>query len=633
MKNSELLDYINNTLIPTRRKFEPNWYRAYHAYENNCYVAYSRVTQSIVKVPYKKRFFVNLPEVKRQCDAFENNMLQFMPLFVPYPDDINDERARETSKYLSKLLKKHYVDWDSKNLIHKYIHLAIKWPISFWEIGVEKRMNPLTNKLQKMIVPNVSDVFDWYYDPHIPFVENDVIVKKVCRSLKNIETFQDYKSPTVDGSTPNDMKEMIFNDKYGMRNAEGKMKEQFYWQTFQRESDGIKEVVLDAEGHTMREKMYAGTTDYPVVPLSLFSNDEYSPSFCENLIPINRSINGVVNRIEEFIHKFSKGAFLVRDGSDISFSDENGVIVKYEGEPPTTMDMPQLPNAIIMWLDKLFDISERYGLNQVAMGLTQTGSQNRSAEQGKMAIQGAQMQQKTPLDNMVQAFMRIANITIYYLSEFTDEPTAFTFRSEGEDFESRKFIGEKYKAKDPTAVVIPKSIKSMEIEIEDVSSSSIYAKRKDLLEIAKEWANIPGIFQEVLLDLYKVGNTAELMDALEKNKSLLDNPEFQRVIEQARAGNVNPEVKKALAIFLDWLSRETPMKAQEEMGVTSNVSAVNKVDAEAAEAQKMPDDFRSQLEGLFGTGEKSKKKAKTETKKPSTSRFANKKTIKGKGKK
>jgi len=614
LSTTELLTYVE-TLQKIRSKFEPNWYRAYHAYENNCFVAWSRVTQSLVKIPYRKRFFINLPEVKKQCDSFENNLLQFMPMFVVYPDEIDNEQARDASRYLSKLLRKHYIDWDSKNLVHKFLHNAIKYPISFWEIGVEKRINPLTNKMQNVIVPSVGDAFDYLFDPHIPFTENPIIAKKIKRSLKEIKAYKDYKAPTISGGFPDDMKEAIFNDKYGLRGGVGDMQTQFLYQIMEKLPEGIKETIMSTGGEVLRTKFYRGATEYPVIPLSLFSNDEYAPSFAENMIPINRSINFIVNRIEEFIQKFAKGAFLVRDGSDIMFSDENGVIVKYEGEKPDAMTMPQLPPAIIQWLNMLFSIAERYGQNATALGLTPRGSQNRTAEQGKDAMAGAKINQKTPLDNMIQAFKRIADITIYYLSEFTDEPTSFSFRAQGEEYTERKFIGEKYKAKDPNAVVIPHTIKSMEIEIEDVSANSIYAKRQELLSIAKEWANIPPIFQEVLLDLYKVGNTADLMAALEKNKTLLDNPEFQAIISQMRAGNVSPEIKQAFSIFLNWLSQQSPTPKAEDMGVQTNLPAVQQADQAAAtpapapSGEMTPDQVRAKMRSMMG-GSKTAKPTK-----------------------
>lgn len=614
ISTAELLTEIKRLQL-IRAKYEPAWYRAYHAYENNCFVGWSRVSGTIVKMPYKKRFFVNLPEAKKQCDSFENNLLQFMPMFVVYPDDVGDDKARDDSRYLSKLLKKHYIDWDSKNLVHKFLHNAIKWPISFWEIGVEKRINPLTGKMQNIVVPSVSDCFDWLFDPHIPFEENPIIIKKIKKNLKDIKEYKDFKPPTTAGGFPDDMKEAIFNDKYGSRGGSGDMATQFAYQSFEKLATGIKETIMDTSGATLRSKFYKGATEYPVTPLSLFSNDEYSPSFCENMIPINREIDFVVNRIGEFIHKFAKGAFLVRDGSDIMFSDENGVIVKYEGEAPTVMQMPQLPPAIIEWLKMLFTISERYGLNQIAMGLSPQGSQNRSAAQGEQSLSGAKVQQKTPLDNMVQAFTRIANKTIYYLSEFTDEPTSFSFRSQGEDFSARKFIGEKYANKDKTAVVIPHSIKSMEVEIEDVSASSIYAKRADLVELGKLESVVSPAFFKLLIDSYKVGNTADIMALLDKGKSLLDNPEFKAIIEQMRAGNVDPATKQAFSVFMTWLSQQSPTPAVADMGVQSGKPMAPAGQPTAPTAGKRtPEQVRSEMRAMMDEP-KSKKPVKKVSKK------------------
>ena len=189
----------------------------------------------------------------------------------------------------------------------------------------------------------------------------------------------------------------------------------------------------------------------------------------------------------------------------------------------------------------------------------------RAADMMREAREGQQAQEKTPLDNLFRAFKRIAEVTLYYLSEYTDEATDFTFKTEGDRFDTQKFIGEKYKIKDPTAVVIPHSIARMEVEIEDVSTASMNAKRDKILELAKEFNQLPQPFQKVLLDLYKVGSTSDILDDFAKSQTLLDSPEFQSLIAQAQAGNVPPEVKTALAKLLRFLSEQAPVKTPEEM--------------------------------------------------------------------
>ncbi len=568
MKAKELIDHIA-VLRKYRYNYEPDWYRDFHAYENNTFVAWNRIQQSIVRMPFRKRFFMSLPEVNKQADSFENLLLTAMPLFVVYPEDISDDAARKRSVSLSKILKHKYLDWDSENLIHRYVHLAIKYPVSFWEVNVTKKYDSDGKKWKYEITPQVSDVFDWLYDPRVPFEENRIVVKILRKTMKEIKEFKlfDGKTPT-DGSTglATDFKEMIFNDKYGTRTEIGDFKTYFVYQVMEKLPKGILMQVIDRDGNVLKKQMYDGAEFYPVVPLQLFSGDAWQPSFVQNIIPIQRSLSIIANRIEDFILKFVKGSYLVRDGSDVSFSDENGLIVTYSGEPPTVMEVPQLSPAITQWFTQLFTLSERYGINGIASGGTPAKSNMRAGKMMQQSVDNQRAQQKTPMDNLSQAFKRIAEITMFYLSEYTDEETSFTFKDNSGDFTTEKFIGEKYKQLAPNATPIPKEVK-MDVEIEDISAVMIHAKREAILELAKEFGAIPPPFQKVLLDLYRVGSTADIMEDMDKAKTLLDSPEFQALIAQARAGQLPPEEQQALVTLLKFLSQQSPTPDPAQQGV------------------------------------------------------------------
>lgn len=570
----ELLDYINNLKI-YRLRYEPDWYKCFYSYENNNFMMWSRSKQTLVTLPYRKSMFVNLPEIKKEADGFENLLLQFMPLFVIAPNDISNEDEVKHAQALSKLLKKHYIDWVSSNLVHEYVHNAIKYPLSFWEIGVENRLDPVTGVMKKQIVPSVADAFDYLFDPRVKFQDNPIVVKILRKTIREVKMYKQFKYDHPVGiSIAEDMKEMIWNSKFGPRITKGDLATIVVYQVMEKTAEGIDMQIIDPNGEVLRQETYKGATLYPVVPLQLSSGDLYQPSFVQNLIPICRSISLIANRIEGFILKFAKGAYLVRQGSDVTFSDENGIKVEYSGEPPIVMPIPQMPPAIMDWFKMLFTVAERYGVNQIALGGTPKGSQNRSAEMMNKAVQNQQLQQKSALDNLMAAFKQIAQITIYYMSEYTDEPQTFSFRDpSGQEFESAKFIGEKYKAKAPDAVPIPRSIESMEVEIEDVSTQSLQSKRAAIFDLAKEWQAIPPPFQKVLLDLHKVGPTADIMDDLEKSQTLLDNPEFQALVAQARAGNLPPEENQALVTLLKFLSQQSPTPNTDKMGVVAKKPA------------------------------------------------------------
>jgi hypothetical protein len=271
--------------------------------------------------------------------------------------------------------------------------------------------------------------------------------------------------------------------------------------------------------------------------------------------------------MEQLYLKVTKGQYLVPDGTDVSFSDENNTVVKYEGEAPTVMPVPQVQSTLLDWFNNLFNIAERYGINYIAMGGVSNKSNQRSAKQGDQAIKNQQLQQKTPLDSLVSAFQQIAEITMYYMSELTDEPVTLTLKSDNTDMVTKSFIGEKWSDKSPNSIKIPHTVKQMEVQIEDISNASILNKREAVFELAKEFTSIAPPFQKVLLDLYKVGPTSDIMDDYEKSQTLLDSPEFQNLIKQAKAGQLPPQEVQALATLLKSLSQTAPVPDPEKQGV------------------------------------------------------------------
>jgi hypothetical protein len=549
-----------NDFKNTRLMFEPEWYRAYEAYENNVFVNWDRYQQTLVRTPYRKKYFTLLPEIKLQADGLENQLLKSLPIFVIYPDDISQPGQIQAAADNSKILRKYYNDWVSTNIIHQYIHLAIKYPMSFFEIHVEFRLDPATGLRKREIVPEVTDVFDWLFDPRVPFQENAVVIKKIRKTAGQLDTYQNLKVNTSSTlSVAEDLKEMLFNNKYGPRYGDGDLQPVLLYQVMEKTKYGMETQIIDTVGKRYWEKTYKRADRYPVVPLQLSSGDSYAPSFVNNLIPISRSIDLVHNRIEDFILKFAKGQYLLPEGSDVTFSDEGNVIVRYSGQPPTVLDIPQLPPALMQWYNQLFSISERYGINNQALGGTPRGSQMRSAKMMQQTAAGTQGQQKTPLDNVMWSFKQIAMITLAYLAEYTDTATPMTFRDpSGQTMEQKTFIGEKYKTKAPNATIIPTSINGLDVDIEDASSESIAAKKEAVIELAELFPKINPAFQKVLLDLYKIGSTKDLIDDYNKGLTMQDNPEFQALIAQAKAGNLDPQTKQALSIVLGWLAKNAP---------------------------------------------------------------------------
>ena len=559
----------------TRELYEPGWYRNHFAYENNCFIGYNRVTGRLIRTPYRKKFFNNFPEIKKQCDSFENLLLLFMPLFVFYPTDIGDNEKKQMAKYLSRAMKQKYIDWDSQDLIHKFIHTALKYPVAFWEFNIENR--PVNGQIKKVINCSIGNPFDWYFDIRKPFEENMLVARVLRKTKKEIEEYKDFKLPKEGSGASNseDMQEMIYSDKYGARPEAGDLKTYICYQTFEKTAKGITMLIIDQGGNELDKKEYQNAQYYPVIPLKLSSGDYYQPSFVANLIPLARAITLTANRLEDFYLKFTKGQYLARKGNDISFSDENNTVVNYTTELPTIVPTPTLPTGAIDWYRDLFSASERYGVNLVALAGMPTKSNMRSAAQMETSVKTQQMQQKTSLDNMMQAFKRIAEVYMYYWSEITDTIDNIVFKSNevgqtaGSEFEKKGFIGEKYAPKDPAAIPIPRIIQNLEVQIEDVSTATMQEKFNKTLEVAKALTQIDPGFRDILLDMLDIGTTSDIIDELDKKKTLLNNPEFMALIEQARAGQLPSEEAQALMTMLRFLSQSAPTPTPEQMGVQS----------------------------------------------------------------
>jgi hypothetical protein len=212
------------------------------------------------------------------------------------------------------------------------------------------------------------------------------------------------------------------------------------------------------------------------------------------------------------------------------------------------------------------------------MGGTPQGSQMRAAKMMTQALQGAEDQQKTPMENLMYTMKRMAEVILFMESRIMTEPQSMTLAgpaSNPQDGTTKKFVGEDYYslyAQDSSVVPLPKTVTKMTIEIEDAASQSLTAKRTAMLELIEVFNQAPQPLQPIILDLYKVGNTADIMTQLQMGQTILDSPEMQAIIAQNRQGmfNNNPKLKAAIATFLQFLATQSPVPAQNSIPTNGN---------------------------------------------------------------
>ena len=572
MQAKDLLDLVEN-YRRYRIDFEPRWYTAIHAYENEHFMAWSRTQGQLVKIPFRKRLFHQLPEVSRQADALENLLLATTPVYVAYPNDFSSDKDITAARYISLLLKEYYNDWHSDNLFHEYVHDGIVMPYSFLEIKVDEIWDEAKKDYIKDVRPVILDAFDILFDPRYNFDDNNIIIKILKKPLRDFLNNPIYKHPKtmMVGSEEVDFKEMLIRDKYGNSLETGENAPVTAYECLIKEKKGLRIQTIDTKGFEMRNDFYEGIDFFPIVPFRTYSGNMMQPSYVERILPINRAEDIISNRIEDFIYKMVRGAYLKREGSELNFDDETGSIVSYEGDEPTVMPIPTIPDFVFNWFQNLQTMTERYTVSSMATGQPGKGSQVRAAKIYEQVQRATVAQQKTPIDNFFYSLQRAAEITLYYLSTILTEPRDYTIQQVGGKFQTISFIGEDNADLYPEAIVIPKKMKRLHVEIEDSMGYTIEGKRNSAMEIAKVIADVPEPFQEIILDLYKVGNTADIMSLLAKSKTLLNNPEFMNLI--AQKDKLPPEVRNGLAAVLQYLSKQSPVPSPSELSpATGNTS-------------------------------------------------------------
>lgn len=572
-----LKDYVDELLQMRKSKYEPDWYKDLHAYENEHFATWNRSIGRVEFAPQRKKWFVQFPEVKKQTDSFENLLLSGNPIYTIYPTDYSNKDDITQARYQSLYLRQHYLDAHEDNVLHELVHFGSLLPISFLEVATVKEMNPSNGKWEMGTKPVVYDAFDILFDARYPFERNKMIVKIIRTTPKRVvdsKLYPDFTDEKI-SSGEQDYKEMFFADKFGGNdNGYDGNRRMILYEIKIKEDDGIKIVTLDGSGRRLRTAYEKGMPFFDIVPFQPFSGFPYSASFAHNLIPINRSMDMMGNRMDSLMMKSVKGSYIMPQSTDVSMSDEDGTIMKYRGQAPTVLPPIPFPQAAFSYFNLLISLSERYGLNALAMGGQQKGSNQRSGKQGEQAIKGAMAQQKTPLDNLMYTMKRVAEVTMFKESRLTTEPKPMTMRnSSGEQpFVTKKFIGEDFysiMSNKDGLVQIPKSVPKMTVEIEDESINSVAAKREAISKMVADYANCPEELKPLLIAEYSVGDTADLLSILDQNRSLLNTPEFQNLIAQARKGMLPPEVVQGIGKMVLYLSKGSPGKP-EDMGIQSS---------------------------------------------------------------
>lgn len=516
-----LLDKIYD-LKKMREPFEPDMYMARKAYDGEHFMVWNKELQKLAPIHKQSKTFNQLPELSKQIDSFQNFLLSTNFTFTVAPTLLSDDNALKDSVYLSVLAQESYKKLKESTIFQDYIHFALLDNTSYIEVTPNDKKDDVKYK--------VWDGFDILYDLRIrDWNEQKFIVKVVRKNKKDLKKSKLYSvggANLATGTMFFSYKDIYEKEKYFSFTGLEK-DEVLLFECYIMEDDGLRIKTIDGSGNVIRNDKYTSVSKMPIVPLRIFAGAWLQKSFASRLIPLNRSIDTVNDRISSMILRLAKGGWLMQEEEkvDAQMNEEIGQIVRYENTKPEPMDMPQVPSFLPNWFNGLLGLSERYGISSIlaggmpvkASGIRATGMLDKMTSQ-------ATKDNTSIIDNLQSSIKSILELTFMFYYDMWKTPVDAIYTDIGQKVP--KFISAKFKTESNDDVIgVPNKFKKFSVEIDDALGYTLENKKNMAIELNK----LGLVNGEVLKKMFKLGSSAYLLES--EGKPMYESKEFQTLLD------------------------------------------------------------------------------------------------------
>jgi len=553
-----------------RKNFARHWYDNNFFDDGQHFRFISRTTGRIVDLSEKASLYTPkraIPKAARQIRGMANLILSqdFIPIVKPekvnqysYPDPMMMQQAYEEAKVRAKKVGSWLTnEWEEQDMEIKLAMMVIntmKHGISFMQVWPDA--------VEEKIRTQVYDAFDIYLVPNFTEIyDSPFIIKAVPKTIKEIKANENFDEEQVRKISPDnkyasdEIKQAYLASKYGLEGQlsetaatlilkEGFIKEFLDDNNWSRagkqadetgamegksKGDPIVRQVFVAGSITLKDS-YTNLPDYPFVDLRMEPGSIYQVPQIERFIPANKSLDTIVSRIERFIHTMDTGVWLKRRGENFKISNvAGGLIAEYDATPPQQMPIQQLGGDVYNFAEMLTSYIEEQGVTTSALGQLPKGVKAWGAIESLKASEFSNLyinikQVKKTVQRISEKMLDIADSqfispqTVYNLEN--DEPQYFDVMGQ-KGIDIRTQIGE---PPSPDIVPLKKDYK-VDIEVESGLGYTDEGKKGRAMEIAtfaiqmaQQGLVTPDAAKLIvnrLLEIYKFGPTAEIMEAMD----------------------------------------------------------------------------------------------------------------------
>jgi hypothetical protein len=599
----EKLDRMFEKAKEVRSKEDWQWFQYDLFVAGEHYSKWDKTTQQIVPVTKKDgkpKIVIN--KTYTTLRAVRNYVLRNRPKAETTPDDLTQENINQVIK-LNRFLDYIHDKLKLSRKIKESEWHALKYSVGFWQV--------VWDEDEKEIAINVVDPYDLYIDPTARSMsEARYMILAVRKPLELLQEDPKYdKEATKDIKSDNLLSSSSLRSRI-MQNTKGNLSNgtdtgtvivKEYW-TKEKQKDGGYKVKLTtvAGGKKIREE----ETDLEIIPFFKLDADVeplsiYGQGWVKNMISPNKLLDRLESQVAEYNEIMNKGKWVADKGAGVRIiNNEHGQIIeKKRAYNVTQANISPMSEAIFKQIQNAnMYIEDIGGAHDATLGRIPTGADSGDAIE---ALQAGDANNLSELTENLELFLEEVYEYILYLAsqKYQFARNIIPIAPNG----SREFIsliGESASNKPDGATVIP-SKNAVDVKMSSWLAHTAEARRR----VLKELYQLQVIDAQTVLEGYSIGNVADIIDKVKKQKEEemqdeMNMKEQEAGIEVAKQQAGQPQqagTQQAIANIRQLLNGEP-------VTIPSNIGSeyIGYIDQflSSEEAQQLPPEITQKIKSL-----------------------------------
>ena len=592
-----------------KKHWEPRWYLAMAFYEG-VHFTYPK-KDATGNWQRRNEFGKNkvireIPKAKKQLNSVRNLILKLKQRPVCYPDaniidaDNTDQKAQDAEMAKAELQARyldHYLNKVMKLSRHKkkLIRYAELYHVAFIQILNDNGKKELAvyDPFEISIFPTISNVNEYpMLAKHVAhrmdeLVGNDLYDQEAIGRIQESAGAKDgkyssslykdsymrerYGNAPEDNVTVDELYQIVkvkVDEQGNYIEDEDEYLKSFEGQT--NEDGSAKEAPMETV-ERLRIRAYIGTekvrdevTKLTKIPIAMFcwGDEAYATSLMEDLMPLNKSYDIFISKLEHKAKKMDTGRYTIQKGEDAKVLTTNdGEFIRYKRFKPDLMAEAGVPNAFMESVNITEGDMKEQGVALTSAAGLPTGVDAWRAIESVKEIDFGSI--GTQLDNLNECLTDLAEKLTEMLAYDMTSVENVTMKEENGSVKPYKVIGKRGaellgdgNGGLPKNTIVIDPNRNTVVEIESDMTWTQEGKRNMVLDMIKGGI-IP---KEIALEALKFGNTKDILQKLIQEatfgKSMIDAADFKMLpieLQQAilkylaKGGTAGGEIPEAEA--------------------------------------------------------------------------------------